>query len=192
MPLEDYQNKRDFKKTPEPEEGGVSKPAKKLSFVVQKHYASRLHFDLRLELGQALKSWAVPKGPTMNPKEKKLAVMVEDHPLDYKDFQGVIPEGNYGAGEVFIWDRGTYHPYGAKDTGESIEKMKEGLKEGHLTFILDGDILKGEFALIKLKKGEQKDWLLIKKNDKFAKDTDITKIKTPSEGAGGKKKIIRT
>jgi bifunctional non-homologous end joining protein LigD len=181
MSLEDYKSKRDLRKSPEPGESARKAKTNELSFVIHKHYASHLHFDLRLELDGVLKSWAIPKGPTINPKEKKLAVMVEDHPLDYKDFEGDIPEGNYGAGTVYIWDEGTYHAYGTKDPRESSKIFTDGLKEGHLTFILEGKIINGEFALVKLKKGSQKDWLLIKKNDEFAKDTDIAKIKAPGE-----------
>jgi bifunctional non-homologous end joining protein LigD len=174
MPLENYKNKRNFKRTSEPnpenekigelKDIGTKNKERKLSFVVHKHYASHLHFDLRLELDGVLKSWAIPKGPTMNPKEKRLAVMVEDHPFEYKDFEGIIPEGNYGAGNVYIWDKGTYHAVEATDPAKSSEILRAGLEKGHLSFILEGTKLKGEFALIRLKKAAPKDWLLIKKN----------------------------
>ena len=163
-------------------------------FVVQKHYASHLHFDFRLELGGVLKSWAIPKGPSINPKDKKLAVMVEDHPLEYKDFEGVIPEGNYGAGKVYQWDRGTYHALGAANRKESEELLQNGLQKGHLTFILNGTVLKGEFALIRLRKASPKDWLLIKKNDEFAGENDISKLESADEVADkdpGKKKRLK-
>ena len=181
MSLEEYEAKRNFNKTNEPAAGKSLDGKKQLLFVIHKHYASRLHFDLRLELDGVLKSWAVPKGPTINPKEKKLAVMVEDHPLEYGDFEGVIPDGNYGAGQVYIWDKGTYHAYDTEDRIKSQEIFRQGLEKGHLTFILEGSILKGEFALVRLKKASPKDWLLIKKNDEFAQDTDIAAIKAPNE-----------
>lgn len=152
-----------------------------LIFIVHKHYASRLHFDLRLELDGVLKSWAIPKGPSLNPKEKRLAVMVEDHPIEYRDFEGIIPEGNYGAGKVYIWDEGAYHAVNTFDKEKSTEIFREGLKKGHLTFILNGRRLKGEFALIKLKKASADDWLLIKKNDEYASKEDISKLDAPNE-----------
>ena len=193
MPLEDYQKKRNFESTSEPKAESIStgenKPVEAipikskdmLKFVVQKHFASRLHFDLRLELDGVLKSWAVPKGPSVNPKDKKLAVMVEDHPFEYKDFEGTIPEGNYGAGKVYIWDYGTYHALGTDDMQQSSRILREGLEKGHMTFILNGEKLKGEFALIRLKKASPKAWLLIKKNDEFAAETDISILEAPGE-----------
>src|ERR1043165_2889212 len=152
--LVEYRRKRDFSKTPEP--SGATDPSghgpgPRLSFVVQKHAASHLHWDFRLELDGVLKSWAVPKGPSMNPDDKRLAVMVEDHPYDYKDFEGAIPEGNYGAGNVIVWDNGTYHAWEITDAKESEEILLKGLKKGYITFILHGKKLKGEFALVKLK-----------------------------------------
>jgi bifunctional non-homologous end joining protein LigD len=193
MPLEDYQKKRNFERTSEPkaESGSTGEnrsveatPIKSkdmLKFVVHKHFASHLHFDLRLELDGILKSWAVPKGPSINPKDKKLAVMVEDHPLEYKDFEGIIPEGNYGAGKVYIWDHGTYHALETDDKQQSSQILREGLEKGHLTFILNGEKLKGEFALIRLKKASPKAWLLIKKNDEFAAEIDISALEAPGE-----------
>ena len=194
MSLEDYSKKRVFDKTSEPPAGNAAlfTGSKKsvpgngdslLRFVIHKHYASRLHFDLRLELEGTLKSWAIPRGPTLNPKEKKLAVMVEDHPFEYRNFEGIIPEGNYGAGRVYIWDKGTYHAPGTEDRHESERLLKEGLEKGHMTFILNGNVLKGEFALIRLKKASLKDWLLIKKNDEYASDADISKLEAPDEAA---------
>jgi bifunctional non-homologous end joining protein LigD len=174
MGLEQYRKKRLFTRTPEPpgKEGqGGEAP---LSFVVHKHLASHLHFDLRLELDGVLKSWAVPKGPSLDPGDRKLAVMVEDHPIDYRTFEGVIPEGSYGAGPVMIWDRGTYHAAGSPDRAKSEEALREGLEKGHLTFVLEGERLKGEFALVRLKGAEGKNWLLMKKRDAFARPGKLT------------------
>lgn len=126
-------------------------------FVVHEHHARHLHYDLRLEMDGVLKSWAVPKGPSMNPSEKRLAVMVDDHSLDYADFEGTIPEGQYGAGEVIIWDRGEF------------KLLKGNIKEGSIEFELAGKRLKGKFALIKMRKADDKNWLLIKMRDAFAK-----------------------
>jgi bifunctional non-homologous end joining protein LigD len=170
MSLNKYARKRNFMNTNEPK-ASVRKPKKELIFMVQKHAASHLHYDFRLEVGGVLKSWAVPKGPSMNPSIKRLAIMVEDHPYSYKDFEGVIPEGNYGAGEVIVWDNGTYT---LADDSEKIEnRLNEDLSKGHLSFILKGHKLKGEFALVKLKGKQENAWLLIKKNDEFAEEDDI-------------------
>lgn len=167
MALKDYNAKRKFDKTSEPE-GKTKKSEDKLIFVIQRHAASRLHYDFRLEMDGVLKSWAVPKGPSLDPKDKRLAMMVEDHPYDYKDFEGNIPEGNYGAGQVEIWDSGTYEPL---DNNSKLSDEKELLKElhvGSLKFILHGKKLKGEFALVKMKNTEENSWLLIKHKDDFA------------------------
>ena len=169
-----YKKKRDFKKSSEPEGGPKRKVRKKdLHFVVHKHAASRLHYDLRLEVDSVLKSWAIPKGPSQNPKDHHLAVMVEDHPYEYKDFEGIIPEGNYGAGAVMIWDEGFYRPIGALASKNLSTAFKEGLKAGHLVFGLAGKKLAGEFALIKLKKAAKDDWLLVKARDFYSSDKDI-------------------
>src|SRR6476660_8454534 len=158
MALTKYRQKRSFKKTPEPEGG---KPTGgELRFVVQKHSASHLHYDFRLEMEGVLKSWAVPKGPSMNPDDKRLAMMVEDHPYDYKDFEGTIPEGNYGAGNVIVWDNGTYLP--ADDyKGSPESKLIADLKKGHLSFVMKGKKVKGEFSLVHLKGKQDNAWLLI-------------------------------
>ncbi|MEF9477125.1 3'-phosphoesterase [Chryseobacterium sp. 1B4] len=167
MALKDYHKKRKFDETSEPK-GKTKKSKNKLIFVIQRHAATRLHYDFRLEMEGVLKSWAVPKGPSLDPKDKRLAMMVEDHPYDYKDFEGNIPEGNYGAGQVEIWDSGTYEPL---EENSKLSDEKELLKElhsGSLKFILHGKKLKGEFALVKMKNTEDNSWLLIKHKDEFA------------------------
>jgi len=173
MGLKDYKSRRKFEKTPEPKPG-LRHGGDRLVFVVHKHAARALHYDLRLELEGVLKSWAVPRGPSLNPSVKRLAVMVEDHPLDYKDFEGVIPEHNYGAGSVIIWDRGFYHHPSGSQRKESERLLLEGLRKGDIKFILDGEKLQGEFALVKTKKDE-KSWLLLKKKDRYAILKDILK-----------------
>lgn len=173
MSLQNYQQKRNFRKTPEPK-GELKLMGKgPLRFVVHKHEASHLHYDLRLELDGVLKSWAVPKGIGLNPAERHLAVMVEDHPWDYRNFEGIIPEGNYGAGTVMIWDEGNYTAAGIDEREESEARIKRGLGEGHITFVLDGKKLKGEFVLIKLRRSEKNEWLLVKKGDRFATDKTL-------------------
>jgi len=167
MSLTLYKKKRNFLKTPEPDtDKNLTKNA--LTFVVQKHYASHLHYDFRLELNGVLKSWAVPKGPSMNPADKRLAVHVEDHPIDYSNFYGEIPAGNYGAGTVEIWDNGNYIPAGKSDSQTPDSQLSSEYKKGNLKFILNGHYLKGEFALVKMNSEEGKNWLLIKKKDKYS------------------------
>jgi bifunctional non-homologous end joining protein LigD len=173
MSLARYKEKRNFKKTGEP--SGEKKSSKKdLIFVVQKHNAARLHYDFRLELDGVLKSWAVPRGPSLNPEDKRLAMMVEDHPYDYKDFEGIIPKGNYGAGQVIVWDKGTYHPLLTDDREEGIKHLHKGLYSGDLKFVLNGKKLKGAFGLVKMRGKEDNAWLLIKKKDEYVSDEDIT------------------
>ncbi|HEU5366122.1 MAG TPA: DNA polymerase ligase N-terminal domain-containing protein [Hanamia sp.] len=171
MALTLYNKKRNFKETSEPE-GEVKASGSELVFVVQRHKASRLHYDFRLELDGVLKSWAVPKGPSMNPKDKRLAMMVEDHPYDYKDFAGTIPEGNYGSGIVEIWDSGTYADLANSPRDVAEKNLRAGLKSGDFKFQLFGEKLKGEFVLVKLKGKEDNSWLLIKHNDQYAVDTE--------------------
>jgi bifunctional non-homologous end joining protein LigD len=169
MTLAKYRRKRHFRATPEPQ-GKKAKSKGALLFVVQKHAASHLHYDFRLELDGVLKSWAVPKGPSMKPADRRLAIMVEDHPFEYRTFEGTIPAGNYGAGTVEIWDEGTYHSRQSKDRAESERELRKGLAAGHLTFVLDGKKLKGEFALIRLQHGKRNEWILLKKRDQWAKE----------------------
>jgi len=166
MSLSKYKQKRNFSVTPEPVAARTKEKAA-LSFVVQRHKASHLHYDFRLEMDGVLKSWAVPKGPSMNPKDKRLAMMVEDHPYAYRDFKGVISEG-YGAGIVEIWDHGKYTDIEQSAQAAAEKKLKAGLKAGNLKFTLHGKKLKGEFALVKLKGKEENAWLLIKHNDEYA------------------------
>lgn len=170
MGLEIYNQKRNFKETTEPK-GTRSRKGKNLQFVVQRHAASRLHYDFRLEVDGVLRSWAVPKGPSLNPEDKRLAMMVEDHPFSYRTFEGTIPKGNYGAGEVEIWDKGYYEPLNKKK-GKSADKiMQEELEDGSVKVILYGEKLQGEFALVKIKNGDQENaWLLIKHKDEHAVD----------------------
>ncbi len=186
MALDKYRSKRNFKGTPEPEGKEEGKTRRKktstrktktaeLRFVIQLHDASRRHYDLRLEIDGTMKSWAVPKGPSLDPMERRLAVEVEDHPMEYNNFEGVIPRGHYGAGVVMIWDEGTYTAravsYPAIDAEDALRR---GYAKGHLTFILEGQKLKGEFALIRLAKGDGKNWLFVKKHDSHANRGDIT------------------
>ena len=165
MGLSVYNKKRNFKNTPEP--AGKSGKKNHFRFVVQRHDASHLHYDFRLELGGVLKSWAVPKGPSMNPADKRLAVMVEDHPVSYIHFEGEIPEGNYGAGTVEVWDKGIFFPI-----NEGFEKISErealqALEKGELKFLIKGEKLEGSFVLVRMKATE-KNWLLIKHKDEWA------------------------
>lgn len=175
MSLTRYKEKRSFSKTPEPGPGKKKNGSRQLIFVIQKHHASHLHYDFRLEMKGVLKSWAVPKGPSMNPADKRLAMHVEDHPYDYKDFEGIIPKGNYGAGTVIIWDQGHYTLPEKKVSVADMEKqLLKDYYKGSLRIILHGKKLKGEFALVKTSGREENAWLLIKKNDSYALKKDIT------------------
>lgn len=185
MSLTNYNKKRDFKQTSEPS-GKESdlQDDEKLIFVIQRHKASRLHYDFRLEMEGVLKSWAVPKGPSLNSRDKRLAMMVEDHPYDYKNFEGVIPEGNYGGGIVEIWDSGTYTSLENKgNTKENEKLLMKGLESGNLKFVLEGKKLKGEFALVRLKDDDAKSWLLIKHRDSFAIDETYNSEEDTSENS---------
>ena len=179
--LKKYNTKRNFKKTPEPK--GISKKTKtrNLIFVVQKHHARNLHYDFRLEFDGALKSWAVPKGPSLDPADKRLAVEVEDHPIDYANFEGEIPKGEYGAGQVIVWDKGTWSP---------PEDFAAAVKKGHLIFELHGQKLKGKWSLVRMgKPSEKNNWLLLKTKDRFAHvDYDVVAEETESVLKTKKKK----
>ncbi|MEQ1947987.1 MAG: DNA ligase D [Bryobacteraceae bacterium] len=195
MSLKTYAEKRRFDKTPEPPASESVRRAKSpLRFCVQRHHASHLHYDFRLELGGALKSWAVPKGPTLDPDQKRLAMMVEDHPIEYGSFEGNIPKGNYGGGSVMLWDRGTYEMLGAASPEEQLER-------GDFKFVLHGEKLSGEFAIVRMKRGKGNEWLLLKKRDAYATpgwdpedhatsvitgrvQEEIAREKTPLHGAG--------
>ena len=176
--LDEYERKRDFDKTPEPLSGQAGKGD--LRFLVQKHAASRLHYDFRLEIDGVLKSWPVPKGPSLDPGQKRLAVMVEDHPLDYATFEGVIGHGNYGAGQVILWDAGTYSPdegghLSFGDRQEAEDRMRRGVDAGKLSFTLRGRKLRGSWTLVKTSRSPN-DWLLIKHRDRYA-DTERDVLK---------------
>jgi bifunctional non-homologous end joining protein LigD len=163
--LERYAKKRDFKLTAEPAPGSGQKGGRE--FVIQKHAARRLHYDLRLEAGGVLKSWAVPKGPSSDPSQKRLAVMTEDHPYDYKDFEGTIPAGQYGGGTVIVWDNGTYENVTA-DGKKGIMPVEKAIEKGKLEVRFDGKKLKGIYAFVRMKGDQKQDnWLLIKKKDEF-------------------------
>ena len=174
MSLESYRRKRRFSETPEP--AGRKKKGRhhEPTFVIQKHDATRLHYDFRLEVDGVLKSWAVPKGPSLDPGDKRMAVPTEDHPMEYASFEGVIPESNYGAGPVIVWDEGTYRNL------YDDESMEEGLRRGRVTFRLDGHKLRGGFTLRRFRKDEEA-WLLIKMDDEHAdRHTDVTAARPES------------
>lgn len=173
-PLQTYQKMRDFGDTPEPQ-GSKKRSPKQPIFVVQKHHASHLHYDFRLEMEGVLKSWAVPKGPSYDPAVRRLAMMTEDHPYDYASFEGVIPEGNYGAGNVIIWDQGTW------EFIEPGDDPVKALESGKLTFRLQGKKMFGEWALVRIKgrgrSSRGNEWLLLKHRDQFANDeVDVTTV----------------
>ena len=175
--LAEYSAKRSFDATPEPAPGPLAARGGPLLFVIQQHAARRLHYDFRLECDGVLKSWAVPKGPSLDPAEKRLAVQTEDHPFDYASFEGVIPPGQYGAGEVIVWDCGVYSPdeggeYWFHDRGQAERQVRDALEKGKLGFFLRGEKIKGSFALVRSSSG--KDWLLIKHKDRFVAEADIT------------------
>ena len=195
--LTEYRRKRDFTRTAEPA-GGRSRKAGKLAFVIQKHAASHLHYDLRLEHDGVMKSWAVPKGPSLDPSVKRLAMQVEDHPIEYNTFEGTIPEGEYGGGTVMLWDRGTYS-YGGTDP-DPEEGLRRGYEKGDFKFVLNGKRVKGSWALVRMRgdRPGKPQWLLIKHKDEHAvPGSDVTAEhqrsvasgRTMDEIAGGKGRV---
>jgi bifunctional non-homologous end joining protein LigD len=202
--LEEYRHKRDFAKTPEPA-GHAEGAARRGShvFVVQKHDASHLHFDFRLELDGVMKSWAVPKGPSLDPSVKRLAMQVEDHPIDYNAFEGTIPQGEYGGGTVMLWDRGTYEPdrdAGARtaDDRSDAQILRDGYERGDLKFILHGERLRGSWVLVRTRLGRgasaaRPQWLLIKHRDPYAMPgSDIVAATETSVATGRTMEAIAT
>ena len=178
--LKEYREKRDFRRTSEPS-GEQARPSGKPIFVIQKHDASNLHYDFRLEVDGVLKSWAVPKGPSTDPSVKRLALPTEDHPLDYADFEGTIPEGEYGAGTVMVWDTGQYRNLRKEKEGDGAS-MEEALEEGKAELWLEGKKLKGGYALIRTEDGADARWLLIKMDDDQA-DARRNPVSTEPESA---------
>jgi bifunctional non-homologous end joining protein LigD len=176
MALKEYRAKRNFSVSPEPRGKALVRRKKNLFFCVQKHLASHLHYDFRLEHDGVLLSWAVPKGPSIDPTVKRLAMHVEDHPLEYGEFEGVIPEG-YGAGIVMLWDRGTWEPL--------VDDVSAALKKGDLKLRLDGVKLKGSWALIRTAGGDGRSWLLLKHRDEWAGPLDIATFAPKSVKSGG-------
>jgi len=178
-----YRAKRNFAKTAEPSGAGDASPktpAAERAYVIQKHHAGHLHYDLRLESGGVLKSWAIPKGPSLDPADRRLAVAVEDHPLDYAGFEGTIPAGEYGAGTVIVWDRGTFRPQG----GASFEAM---LEEGSLKIVIAGEKLAGGFALVRTRMGgKMNNWLLIKEKDVHARPGSSVTTESPRSVVSGR------
>jgi bifunctional non-homologous end joining protein LigD len=198
--LSEYRRKRDFSKTSEPA-GGVPHSKRKHAFVIQKHAASHLHYDLRLEHDGVMKSWAVPKGPSLDPSVKRLAMQVEDHPIEYNEFEGTIPQGEYGGGTVMLWDRGTYTYAGGNPDPE--QGLRQGLQKGDFKFALNGKRLKGSWALVRMRRDTagKPQWLLIKHRDEHAVpesdvtaeyDTSVTTGRTMDEIAEGKSKVWRS
>jgi bifunctional non-homologous end joining protein LigD len=195
--LEEYRRKRDFSRTREPR-GGSVRPKQKLAFVIQKHAASHLHYDLRLELDGVMKSWAVPKGPSLDPSVKRLAMEVEDHPIEYNAFEGTIPRGEYGGGTVMLWDRGTY-AYGGSNP-DPIQGLREGYRKGDFKFVLNGKRLQGSWVLVRTRRDPRgrAQWLLIKHRDEHAvpgsdvtadHQTSVASRRTMEEIAEGKSKV---
>jgi DNA ligase D-like protein (predicted 3'-phosphoesterase) len=164
--LGDYEGKRNLSRSGEPA-GGTRRGRRRPRFVVQEHQARSLHYDFRLETDGTLKSWAIPKGPAADPAQKRLAMVTEDHPLDYEDFEGVIPEGEYGAGEVIVWDAGTYDNHSRDRDGRELS-VTEAISRGHLSVVLHGEKLRGGYSLTRMRRGGRQAWLLVKQADEFA------------------------
>lgn len=161
--LKDYKKKRDFTVTAEPD-GRIGKSSKKPHYVIQKHDASNLHYDFRIAVGGVLKSWAVPKGPSLDKSEKRMAIQTEDHPIEYANFEGVIPEDEYGGGTVMVWDRGTYENITEKD--DEIKDLDQAIEDGHFMIRIKGEKLRGGFAMTRIRKKNNGDqWLLVKMDD---------------------------
>jgi bifunctional non-homologous end joining protein LigD len=198
--LAEYRRKRDFSRTGEPR-GGSSQTKQKLAFVIQKHAASHLHYDLRLELDGVMKSWAVPKGPSLDPAVKRLAMEVEDHPIEYNKFEGTIPAGEYGGGTVMLWDRGTYS-YGGTDI-DPLEGLRRGYAKGDLKFVLNGKRLRGSWVLVRMRRDRpgKPQWLLIKHRDEYAipgsdvaadNQTSVSTGRSMEEIASGASRVWRS
>jgi DNA ligase D-like protein (predicted 3'-phosphoesterase) len=183
-PLEIYRLKRNFNRTPEPPGSQTLKSSSHPIFVIQKHAARTLHYDLRLEIDGVLKSWAVPKGPSTNPKDKRLAVPTEDHPLEYATFEGMIPEHHYGAGPVIVWDIGTYHNITEK-SGKLVP-ASEALTLGHFSFYVKGKKINGGYALRRFKSGDDEAWLLIKMADEYADPNRNPVLEEPQSVLSGR------
>ena len=165
-PLDEYRRRRDFRRTREPSGQGTGGGSERL-FVIQKHDATTLHYDFRLRVGDRLLSWAVPKGPSTDPRDKRLAIQTEDHPVDYADFEGVIPEGEYGGGTVLVWDRGNYRNL-RQEKDDDGRDMEASLKDGLIEVWLEGEKLRGGYALKRIEGGDKPQWLLIKMDDEAA------------------------
>jgi len=182
-PLAEYKRKRDFTKTAEPEGKATRRRSTRgLRFVIQKHAASHLHFDFRLELDGVMKSWAVPKGPSYDPSVRRLAMEVEDHPIEYNAFEGTIPKGEYGGGTVMLWDRGTYEPEG----GGGADALREGYERGDLKIVMHGKRMKGGWVLVRMRReAGRAQWLLIKHRDELADpDYDVVEEAVTSVASG--------
>jgi bifunctional non-homologous end joining protein LigD len=196
--LSEYRKKRDFSQTAEPEGGGTTRSRHQPQFVIQKHAASHLHYDLRLEHDGVMKSWAVPKGPSLDPSVKRLAMQVEDHPIEYNEFEGTIPQGEYGGGTVMLWDKGTYSYGGTNPDAE--EGLRRGYEKGDFKFVLNGKRLKGSWALVRMRgdRPGKPQWLLIKHKDEYAEpgsdvaaehQTSVTTGRTMEEIGQGKSRV---